>query len=268
MRRAVSRRLAVLGGLLALGGCALGVFALLGSTARTTVPILRGLPREGVVARARRMRVHPAFSTSYSSAAAGVAIAQDPSAGTRVAASSIVRVVLSVGPPPVEVRGVVGQSSASAESELSSSGLRYAVTLVAAPGSEPGVVTGQSPAAAVTVPHGSTVALRVAETPRWRPLTTFSGVDDGKSVPFHILGSRWRVKYDMAYEGTCLLLLVCFGPGAEVRNLQSGATFGGFELGEGEAETHTFNSGPGVYSLLISGGRDSARWSATVEDYY
>ena len=52
-------------------------------------------------------------------------------------------------------------------------------------------------------------------------------------------------EYDMTYEGTCLLLVVCFGPGAEVRNLQSGAKFGGFELGEGEAETHTFNGGPG-----------------------
>jgi hypothetical protein len=126
----------------------------------------------------------------------------------------------------------------------------------------------QSPGATATVARGATVALSVAEAPRWRPLTSFSGVDNGKSVAFRILGSKWRVTYSMAYQGTCLLLVVCFGPSAEARNLQTNSTFGGFELGEGESETHTFSSGSGLYSLLISAGRDSARWSMTVEDYY
>ena len=126
----------------------------------------------------------------------------------------------------------------------------------------------QSPGPAATIPRGSTVALSVSEAPRWRPLTTFSGVDNGQSVPFRILGSKWRVTYSMSYQGTCLLLVVCFGPSAEARNLQTNSTFGSFELGEGESQTHTFSSGAGLYSLLISGGRDSARWSMTVEDYY
>ena len=43
---------------------------------------------------------------------------------------------------------------------------------------------------------------------------------------------------------------------------------GGFELGEGEEQSHEFTSGPGVYELRVSGGRDSARWSMTVQDYY
>ena len=37
---------------------------------------------------------------------------------------------------------------------------------------------------------------------------------------------------------------------------------------EGESQTHTFSSGAGLYRLVVSGGRDSARWSMTVEDYY
>ena len=72
----------------------------------------------------------------------------------------------------------------------------------------------------------------------------------------------------MSYQGTCLLLVVCGGPSAEARNLQTGSSAGSFELGEGESQTHTFNSGPGLYRLEVSGGRDSARWSMTVEDYY
>ncbi len=262
------RRTALIGTLLLLAGCALALFLLNDTAARTTVPVLRGLPRGGVEARARRLHVQPAFSTRYSEATTGTAIAQDPSAGTRVKDGSAVRVVLSAGPPPVTVPGVVGQPSASAESLLANAGLRYGVTLVAAPGSAPGAVMRQSPGATATVVRGATVVLSVAEAPRWRPLTSFSGVDNGKSVAFRILGSKWRVTYSMAYQGTCLLLVVCFGPSAEARNLQTNSTFGGFELGEGESETHTFSSGSGLYSLLISAGRDSARWSMTVEDYY
>ncbi len=247
----------------------LAVLAIGGGSASTTVPELRGLPRGGVEARAERLHVRPAFSTRHSeTTATGIAIAQQPSPGTRTAAGSTVRVVLSAGPRPVRVPGVVGERSSSAGAEIADAGLRYGVTLVAAPGSKPGVVTHQSPRAATSVPHGSTVALSVAEAPRWRALTSFSGVDDGRSVPFRILGSRWRVRYSMDYEGTCTLLLVCFGPSAEAENLHGESSGGGFELGEGSSQTHTFDSGPGLYRLLVSGGHDSARWSMTVEDYY
>jgi hypothetical protein len=99
-------------------------------------------------------------------------------------------------------------------------------------------------------------------------LTTFSGVDDGESVPFHILGSKWKVTYRMAYEGSCTLLVLCFGPSADVDDLGTGSSFGSFELSEGENETHTFNNGPGLYRLMISAGHDTARWSMNVEDYY
>ena len=158
----------------------------------------------------------------------------------------------------MRVPGVVGRSSGAAESQLARAGLRYTTSLVAAPGSQPGVVTRQSPASATSARRGAIVALSVAETPRWRTLTSFSGVNDGQSVPFQILGAKWRVVYHMAYVGTCTLLVVCFGPSAEVENLKTTATFGQFELGEGETETRTFASGPGLYRLSVSGGHDSA----------
>jgi eukaryotic-like serine/threonine-protein kinase len=270
-RRRGNRRLliAALAAALALAVVILAVVVIGGGSASTTVPELRGLPAGGVEARARRLHVKPAFSTRHSEAtAAGIAIAQEPSAGARIAQGSTVRVVMSSGPAPVKVPAVVGQPSSSAGTEIADAGLRYGVTLVAAPGSKPGVVTNQSPGASVSVPHGSTVALSVAETPRWRALTSFSGVDDGRSVPFRILGKRWRVSYSMEYEGTCTLLLVCFGPSAAAENLQSNTSVGSFELGEGDSQTHTFESGPGLYRVVVSGGHDSARWAMTVEDYY
>jgi eukaryotic-like serine/threonine-protein kinase len=185
-----------------------------------------------------------------------------------IVALSVLAVVSSSDSRPVTVPGVVGRSAASAEGLLTRAGLRYATDTVAAPGSQPGVVTHQSPASSATAPRGSTVALSVAEVPRWRALTTFAGVDDGRSVPIRILGAQWRVVYHMAYEGSCTLLLICLGPSAAVENLATGSTSGQFELGEGETETHIFNSGPGLYRLVVSGGHDSARWSMTVADYY
>jgi serine/threonine-protein kinase len=263
-----SRRVAAPAAVLVAGG-ALALFVATRGAAHTTVPHLTGLPRGGVQARAQRTHVQPVFATRHSeSVAPGIAIAQSPVAGVRIDIGSKVNVVLSSGPPPVSVPGVVGRSSTAAESALASAGLRYRTTLVAAPGTEPGDVTLQSPRANTTAPHGSTVALSVAEQPRWRSLTTFSGVDDGRSVPFRILGARWRVSYWMSYDGTCLLLLVCLGPSARAQSLPSGSSAGSFELGEGEAHTHTFDSGPGLYRVAVSGGHDRARWSMTVQDYY
>jgi eukaryotic-like serine/threonine-protein kinase len=262
------RRIALPAVLLLAMAAALALFLSTRTTPRTTVPVLQGLPRGGVEARAQRLHVRPVFATRHSRTTAGIAIAQSPRAGARIADGSPVRVVLSSGPPPVSVPGVVGQSSTAAEGALAGAGLRYAVTMVAAPGSEPNAVTLQSPHPDATVARGSTVSLSVAEQPRWRALTTFSGVEEGHSVPFRILGSRWRVSYSMSYEDTCLLLFVCFGPSAQAQNLQDGSSIGGFELGEGAGETHVFDSGPGLYRVTVSGGHDPARWSMTVEDYY
>jgi eukaryotic-like serine/threonine-protein kinase len=261
------RQVVLLVTLFALVAGALVAFLLTSVAASTTVPNLRGLPRGGVEARARRLHVRPAFSARYSDTASGIAIAQNPVAGTHVLDGSTVRVVVSRGPPPVSVPALVGRPSGSAEDVLASVGLRYGATLVPAPGSESGVVTQQSPGPDATVPEGSTVALDIAEAPHWRALTSFSGVDDGRSVPFRILGKQWRVSYDMTYRETCLLVVFCFGPSAEAQDLGSGSTLGSFELSEGSS-SHTFHGEPGLYQLVVSGGRDSARWSMTVDDYY
>jgi hypothetical protein len=175
---------------------------------------------------------------------------------------------MSSGPPPVNVPYVVNESSATAEQRLSQDGLHYGVSYIPAPGSSAGEVVRQDPSAGTSAARGSTVGLAVAETPRWRPLSSFSGINDGHSVPVQILGRKWRINYEMSYTGTCLLIFTCLGPSAEVLNLKTGSGSEGFELNEGSAQSHIFNTGPGTYRVLVKGGHDRARWAMTIEDFY
>ncbi len=167
----------------------------------------------------------------------------------------------------VKVPGVVGRSSTQARAALAQAHLRSRVRFVAGLGAPAGEVKRQTPRAGVHVRRGATISLSVAEQPRWRTLTSFDSEGDGHSVPFRIEGRRWRVRYAMFYEGSCTFLLVCFGPSAQVRNLETGQTLEGFDLSSGSAHGHTFESGPGLYSVSVSGGSDSARWSMSVQDY-
>jgi hypothetical protein len=167
----------------------------------------------------------------------------------------------------VKVPSVVGRSSMQARSALGQAHLRYRTSFVRALGATPGSVTGQSPRAGASVRRGATIGLSVAEQPRWRTLTTFSNDGSGHSVPFRIEGRRWRVRYSMSYDGSCTLLVVCFGPSAHVSNLATGASLEGFDLSSGSSHGHTFESGAGLYGVSVSGGSDSARWRMTVQDY-
>jgi serine/threonine-protein kinase len=187
-----------------------------------------------------------------------------------LAALVVWRASSGAGPAPsrVHVPGVIGKTAAAARAALARVGLRSTSTLVGAPGARTGSVTGQQPRAGARLRHGARVALSVAEPPRWRTLTTFSGIDDGHSVPFRIDGRRWRVTYSMSYDGSCTLLVVCFGPSAHTVELSSGANLESFDLSSGASHGHTFDSGPGLYEVTIAGGQDSARWSMAVQDYY
>ncbi|HTA36060.1 MAG TPA: serine/threonine-protein kinase, partial [Solirubrobacteraceae bacterium] len=185
-------------------------------------------------------------------------------------AAVVVWLASSGGGSPARVRvpRLIGQPAPAARSALAAAGLRATSRLVGAPGATPGDVTSQAPAPGISVQRGRHVVLSVAEQPRWRTLTTFSGTGGGHSVPFQIDGRRWRVEYSMSYEGSCLLLVVCFGPSAHTTNLHSGESLEAFDLSSGTAHGHTFGSGPGLYEMTVAPGHDAARWSMTVQDYY
>jgi serine/threonine-protein kinase len=262
------RRAAALTSVFLLLVAMVGAAIVIGSVDHVRVPSLRGLRLASITTRTRRLHLRVSFDNRFSNLPGGTAISQIPATGTRVRDGATVRVVLSAGPPPVELPQLKGQAYAAAQDELQRLGLRAGVTEVPAPGVAAGTVTYQAPAAGSESRLGSTVSLSVAETPRWRPLTSLAGDGRGRSVPFRILGSRWRVLYSMAYQGTCTLIFFCSGPSAQVANQGSGSDTSGFDLNDGSGQTQLFKSGPGLYQITVSPGDDTARWSIQVQDYY
>jgi serine/threonine-protein kinase len=250
---------------LVLGAMIAGALVL-GSTARVRVPGLLGMTRSRAQARAGRLALQTRFGYRYSAAPKGRVIDQRPRPRTRVAENSTVDVVLSAGPRPVPVPAVAGDQLATARAQLTSVGLRPRVTLIAAPGVPPGTVTSQDPAPRVRLAPPGTVALQVAEVPQWRVVTTLAGGAQPTSAQFRIRGTRWRVVYTMAYQGTCTWVFWCSGPQAQIDKTGSGQD--SFGLNDGGRQTRTFYSGAGLYQLEISPGQDNANWRAWIEDYY
>jgi serine/threonine-protein kinase len=232
------------------------------------VPRLEGLTRNQIEATAARMKFHASFSDRYSQKRRGTAIAQSPKAHTRVKDGSTVAVVLSAGLAPVTVPPVVHKSQQDAETILGAQKLRDAVNDVAAPGVSPGLVTAQAPPAGKRVAPDTVVTLSVAETPRYRPLTSFTSNGNGRSVPFQIRGTQWQIVESMSYVGSCTFIFICDGPTATVTDAKSGQTLDRFGLAEGSDHTRTEKLGAGVYQITISPGNDTARWQVKVDDYY
>jgi serine/threonine-protein kinase len=88
---------------------------------------------------------------------AGIVISQDPANGT-AGKRSVVQLVVSKGPPMVEVPDVVGRPVAEAQQILTAAGLPPSVNQLP---TGPGIVRGQSPGSGEKVPKGTTVTLYV-----------------------------------------------------------------------------------------------------------
>jgi hypothetical protein len=247
----------------------LTVGVLLASGPDVRVPALKGLSRTAATKKLHRLGLHPQFASRYSSAPRFTVIGQQPPAGTRAGSGATMHLTLSAGPAPVAVPVVVGEHASDAEAVLQHAGLRARTTAVPAPGVTPGIVLKQSPSAATSAQLHSTVVLTIAEVPRWRAITSFSGDQGGHSVPFRIRGTRWRLVYNMSYGGVCSVFsFLCSGPSASVDNLKTGAAAAHFDLGSGSGETQVVSSGAGLYEVSVTPGSDSASWSIKVEDYY
>jgi eukaryotic-like serine/threonine-protein kinase len=259
------RRIALLAAVIALVVGMIAGAIVIGGVRHVRVPRLHGLTRASVERRVRALGLHAKFGHRYSATVKkGLAIGQDPAPRAQVRQGATVDVTLSAGPRPVPVPQLQGVSESDARAALASAHLKADVTLVPAFGAVPGTVTHESPAAGEKLLPNSTVTLSVAETPRWRALTTFA---NGLSVPFRIRGSRWRLVYRMGYQGNCTFIFICSGPSAHATNVSKGTPAGSFSLNEGSGQIWTFQTGPGLYQVKISPGSDSARWSVQVQDY-
>ena len=248
-----------------LVGAMLAAAAILGGPSRVRVPQLVGLRRTPIEHRAHTLAVRVAFSHRWSGRPRGTAVAQTPRAGARIEQGAQLSVVLSAGLPPVRVPQLAGHSAADAQAILSRDGLRSRVQTIVAPGVPAGTVTSQSRAPGARVPRDSVVTLNVAETPHWQQVTTLSGGDHAVGAHFRIRGGHWRIVYTMAYQGTCTFIVFCSGPTATV---SAGGGSRSFDLQDGGRQTQTFATTPGPVSVTVAPGSDTARWSASVEDWY
>ncbi|HWE07931.1 MAG TPA: protein kinase [Solirubrobacteraceae bacterium] len=259
------RAAAALGIVLLLLAGMVAAAVVLAPPARTRVPDLTGLRRTAASSAARRAHLAVRWGRRYASAPVGVAVGQHPGAGALVGDESRVTVVLSRGPAPVRLPTVGRETLADAQRSLTSLGLHTIVHPVPAPGVAPGTVTGQAPAGGRLVAARSTIALSVAEAPRWRVAASFNGRSSGV---FHITGERWRIIYSMGFQGTCTWLLFCSGPTARVIDTATGQTVRGFGLADGSGQGQTLATGPGAYEIAVTPGGDTATWSIRVEDYF
>jgi len=100
------------------------------------------------------------FSTTVP---AGLVISQDPAAGTGVNAGTAVNLVVSLGPPLVQVPAVVGLTQAAATTAITNAGLTVGIVTTAASETVPsGSVISQTPASPGTAPQGSAVNLVIS----------------------------------------------------------------------------------------------------------
>jgi serine/threonine protein kinase len=167
---------------------------------------------------------------------------------------------------PVEVPLLVGESSSAGQARLRSLHLRVRTRTVPAPGIRPGTVTQQIPAGGHTLPAHGTVHLSVAEVPRWRSLTTFTG---RSSVAFRIRGERWRLLVSASASRHCTLLFFCHSSQLQVLRGASGSSaMRTLSMQDGIDEPTVVQSGPGVYRVTIDPASSSTRWSIRVEDDY
>jgi serine/threonine-protein kinase len=164
---------------------------------------------------------------------------------------------------PVEVPLVVGETVGAARAKLRSLHLKARTRTVPAPGIRPGTVTQQAPAGGHTVAARGTVALSVAEVPRWRSLTTFTG---RSSVSFRIRGERWRLLVSGSSTRHCTLLFFCHS--SQLQVLSGSSTVRTLSLGDGIDQSEVVESGPGVYRVTVDPASSSTRWSIRVQDDY
>jgi hypothetical protein len=118
-----------------------------------------------------------------STVAAGLVLSQSPSAGSVVAASSHIDLVVSSGPAPVPVPLLIGKSQSAANALLVQSGFGVNVTRAFSNSVREGVVMAQSPSAGTALVPGS-VSMTVSAGSGLRLRLQRGAMTAGASIPF------------------------------------------------------------------------------------
>src|SRR4029450_1982045 len=133
--------------------------------AQVTVPDLVGENQNDAVAKLTAMNLRFDVHDISSSKPQGTVIAQNPTAGTKVAEKTTVRINVSSGPKPVGIPDVRGSSYETAASQLQAIGFAVARQDTESDQAA-GTVIDQTPAPDNFAPKGSTVTLTVSKGPK------------------------------------------------------------------------------------------------------
>ena len=166
-------------------------------TAYADVPSVTGLATDDAFATLERA----GFTTSRryapsTSVAAWHALDTEPAAGTRVKRPTNVVVIVSTGPPKVDVPSIAGLDVDAASGTLRDAGFAPVVEERAS-SEEPGTVLGLAPRSGSRAPLGSSVRVIVAREPVWSALTEASGTETGGTGPLAVpAGARVVLETD------------------------------------------------------------------------
>jgi serine/threonine-protein kinase len=148
------------------------------------VPSLQG----ETVATARQalskdFRVDPTLAHAFSpDVPEGRVIDTRPRGGTTAPEQSLITIVVSKGPPPRPVPGVVGKDVADAKAALTAQGFHVAVVERFNDRIPLGQVIAQDPGANVTKPYGTAVTLTVSKGPKAFPVATYIGLSKDAAI--------------------------------------------------------------------------------------
>ncbi|MBV9810520.1 MAG: Stk1 family PASTA domain-containing Ser/Thr kinase [Solirubrobacterales bacterium] len=133
----------------------------------TTVPTVIGEPAAQAKANieSQSLKVGSVQHQSSTTIDSGRVIESSPTAGTSVPVDSNVTLILSTGPPPVQVPDVTTEDVGQAKATLEGRGFNVRTLDEVSSTATPGTVISQNPGGGASVPSGSDVSLVVAKAP-------------------------------------------------------------------------------------------------------
>jgi len=136
----------------------------LSTSAEVTVPVVVGLPQAAAETLLQVSGLKSTVTVVSDANASGVILTQEPSAGTNVAASSVIQLTAASGLAPPLVPDVSGQTAAGATAALQTLGFVVRDnTQVHSSTVAKGDVVSTNPQAGTTVPANATISLVISE---------------------------------------------------------------------------------------------------------
>jgi serine/threonine-protein kinase len=138
------------------------------SPAQVVLPSLVSTDGRSAQLVARSFNLRPRVILQYSSQIpSGVVAGQIPRAGTEVARGTVITLMVSRGPRPVQIPDVNGLSTADAETRLTAAGFRVSVQTQEDIFGQPDTVLSESPNADTYALPAATITITVSQAPWW-----------------------------------------------------------------------------------------------------